>query len=173
MILLQQPIINFFQRLKDVFCDCLKKFSVMRNQDNTNQENCATMESGTQVVQTDSEHGRINTAALGARLAEVDLNDETSGVGSAPTCSTISEGGNQDMKETSDSKYQKASETSKEICDALRAIVQPSNQTVQQVEVNNIPNAPLTDDAVIANQVALILLIKNKVPAQVNLLAQC
>lgn len=113
------------------------------------------MESGTQVVQTDSEHGRINTAALGAGLAEVDLNDETSGVESATTCSTISEGGNQDMKETSDSKYQKASETSKEICDALRAIVQPSNQTVQQVEVNNIPNAPLMDDAVIANQVAL------------------
>ncbi|WP_339052099.1 hypothetical protein [Candidatus Lariskella endosymbiont of Epinotia ramella] len=157
MILLKQPVVDLLQRFKDAFWNCLKKFYTLRNQDNTNQENSVTIESGTQVVQTDLEHGQVNTAALGAALAEIDLNDETSAVGSASTCSTINEGGNQDMdKETSDSKYQQANKISEEICNALRNIIQqPTNQTVSQVEVNNIPNAQLTSAAVIANHVAL------------------
>ncbi len=156
MILLKQPVVDLLQRFKDAFWNCLKKFYTLRNQDNTNQENSVTIESGTQVVQTDLEHGRINTA-VGAVLEEIDLNDETSAVGRASTGSAINEGGNQDMdKETSDSKYQKANKISEEICNALRTIIQqPTNQTVSQVAVNNIPNAQLTDDAVIANHVAL------------------
>lgn len=88
MILLKQPVVDLLQRFKDAFWNCLKKFYTLRNQDNTNQENSVTMESGTQVVQTDLEHGRINTA-VGAVLEEIDLNDETSAVGRASTGSAI------------------------------------------------------------------------------------